>query len=147
MLNYYLRNSIPEGVKLSVFDGAILINELDGPGNAGLNSVMWGMTRRGAKKSSEEVARWDDEMEYGEPEPFYDYYDTNEFFGPPDDEVGGTGLSLRTRVQGQPGMQGRDYVLHRVQPGEYRVELEAAGHVLTQTSHILQDFWYDKTFE
>lgn len=147
MLNYYLKSSIADGVTLSIYDGATLINELEGPGNAGLNSVMWGMTRRGRKRTPEEVARWDEEMQFGEPEPFYDYYDTNEFFGPPDDEVGRTGLSLRTRVQGEPGMEGRDYVLHRVQPGEYRVELRAGTTILTQTSLILQDFWYDKTFQ
>ena len=147
VLNYYLKNSIPEGVTLRIYDGATLINELQGPGDAGLHSVMWGMTRRGRQRTPEEVARWDEEMQYGEPEPFYDYYDTNEFFGPPDDEVGRTGLSLRTRVQGQPGMRGRDYVLHRVQPGEYRVELHAGTAVLTRTSLILQDFWFDKTFQ
>ena len=147
MLNYYLKNSLPEGVKLSIYNGAILINEFEGVGNVGINSVMWGMTRRGRKKTPEEVARWDEQMRYGEPEPFYDYYDTNEFFGAADEEVGRTGLSLRTRVQGRPGMRGRDYVLHRVQPGEYRVELEARGTVLTQTSLILQDFWYDKNFQ
>ena len=147
MLNYYLKSAIPKGVTLSVYNGAILINELEGPGNAGLNSVMWGMTRRGDKKSPEAVARWDEEMRTGEAEPFYDYYDTNEFFGAPDEEVGRTGLSLRTRVQGRPGMRGRDYVLHRVQPGQYRIQLQAGGAVLTQTSRILQDFWYDKTFQ
>ena len=147
MLNYYLKNSLPEGVKLSIYDGAILINEFEGAGNPGINSVMWGMTRRGRKKTPEEVARWDEQMRYGEPEPFYDYYDTNEFFGAADEEVGRTGLSLRTRVQGRPGMRGRDYVLHRVQPGQYRVELEARGTAFTQTSLILQDFWYDKNFQ
>ena len=147
MLNYYLKISLPEGVKLSIYNGAILINEFEGVGNVGINSVMWGMTRRGRKKTPEEVARWDEQMRYGEPEPFYDYYDTNEFFGAADEEVGRTGLSLRTRVQGRPGMRGRDYVLHRVQPGEYRVELEARGTVLTQPSLILQDFWYDKNFQ
>lgn len=147
MLNYYLKDSIPGGVTLSVYDGAILINEFESPGNAGLNSVMWGMTRRGRKKTPEEVARWDEQMQFGEAEPFYDYYDTNEFFGAPDQEVGRTGLSLRTRVQGRPGRRGRDYVLHRVQPGEYRVELRAGETVLTRTSLILQDFWYDKTFQ
>ena len=85
-------------------------------------------------------------MEFGEAEPFYDYYDTNEFFGAPDDEVGRTGLSLRTRVQGEPGMEGRDYVLHRVQPGEYRVELRAGDEVLVQTSVILPDHWFDQTY-
>ncbi len=147
MLNYYLKSGIPAGVTLSVYDGAILINEFEGPGDAGLNSVMWGMTRRGRKRTPEEVARWDEEMRTGEPEPFYDYYDTNEFFGAPDQEVGRTGLSLRTRVQGRPGMEGREYELHRVQPGEYRVELRAGGTLLTRTALILQDFWYDKTFQ
>ena len=147
MLNYYLGDEVPGGVTLSVYDGAILINELEGPGNAGLNGVMWGMTRRGRQRTPEEIARWDEDMEFGEPEPFYDYYDTNEFFGAADEEVGRTGLSLRTRVQGRPGRRGRDYVLHRVQPGEYRVELRAGETVLTQTALILQDFWYDKTFQ
>ena len=65
-----------------------MINEFEGAGNPGINSVMWGMTRRGRKKTPEEVARWDEQMRYGEPEPFYDYYDTNEFFGAADEEVG-----------------------------------------------------------
>jgi len=147
MLNYYLRGEIAAGVTLSIYDGAILIDEFVAPGDAGINSVMWGMTRRGRKRTPQEVARWDERMRTGEAEPFYDYYDTNEFFGAPDEEVGRTGLSLRTRVQGQPGRRGREYVLHRVPPGQYRVELRAGETVLTQTSLILQDFWYDKTFQ
>ena len=147
MLNYYLRNPVAGGVTLSIYNGATLINEFQGSGDPGINSIMWGMTRRGRKKTPEEVARWDREMQFGEAEPFYDYYDTNEFFGPPDDEVGRTGLSLRTRVQGEPGMDGRDYELHRVQPGEYRVELRVGDTLLTQTALILQDFWYEKTFQ
>jgi photosystem II stability/assembly factor-like uncharacterized protein len=146
MLNYYLREALADGVTLAVYDGPTLINEMRGPGDAGINSVMWGMTRRGRERTPEEVARWDEEMEFGEAEPFYDYYDTNEFFGAPDDEVGRTGLSLRTRVQGEPGMEGRDYVLHRVQPGEYRVELRAGDEVLVQTSVILPDHWFDQTY-
>ncbi len=147
MLNYYLRNPVAGGVTLSIYNGATLINEFQGSGDPGINSIMWGMTRRGRKKTPEEVARWDRRMQFGEAEPFYDYYDTNEFFGPPDDEVGRTGLSLRTRVQGEPGMDGRDYELHRVQPGEYRVELRVGDTLLTQTALILQDFWYEKTFQ
>ena len=56
MLNYYLKNSLPEGVKLSIYDGAILINEFEGAGNPGINSVMWGLTRRGRKKTPEAVS-------------------------------------------------------------------------------------------
>ncbi len=147
MINYYLKNDIASGVNISVYDGPILINEFEGSGDAGINSVMWGMTKRGRKKSAEEVADWDYEMKYGDEEPYYDYYDTNEFFGEPDDEVGRTGLSLRTRVQGRPGMRGREYVLHRVQPGEYTIVLTVGDTVLKQKSQILQDFWFDKKYE
>ncbi len=147
MINYYLKNAIRGGVKIAVYDGSILFNELEGPGNAGLNSVMWGMTKRGRKKSAEEVARWDEQVQYGEAEPYYDYYDTNEFFGNPDEEVGGTGLSLRSRVQRIPGMRGRDYAQLRVPPGEYTIVLTTGSTVLKQTSLLLQDHWYDKKYE
>jgi len=144
MFNYYLKNKIPDGVIISVYDRSILINELEGPGNAGLNSVMWGMTKRDRKKTPEEIARWDKEVATGERDPFYDYYDTVDFFGDPDEEVGITGLSLRTRVAREPGMRGRDYVLKRVQPGEYTIKIHVGDKVLTQQSVILQDYWYDK---
>ena len=105
---------------------------------------MWGMTKRGRKRSAEEVAEWDEEVATGEREPFYDYYDTNEFFGDPEDEVGITGLSLRTRVAWEPGMRGREYEYKRVQPGTYRIVLSAGGKTLEQEAVIMQDFWYDK---
>ena len=147
MINYYLKKEIPGGVIVSVYDGQILLNELDGTGNRGLNSVMWGMTKRGRKRTLEEVAKWDKEVATGEREPFYDYYDTNEFFGDPDEEVGITGLSLRTRVAWEPGMRGREYVYKRVQPGIYTVKLSVAGKTLVQEAAIMQDYWYDRWYD
>jgi hypothetical protein len=82
----------------------------------------------------------------GEREPFYDYYDTNEFFAEPDEEVGKTGLSLSTRVPWEPGMLGREYVLKRVQPGEYTIVLTAGKTTLKRTAVIMQDHWYDKAY-
>jgi len=146
IINYYLKERQSEGVKISVYDGSILINELVGPGDAGLNSVEWGMTKRGRKRTPEEIARWDEQVAKGEKEPFYDYYDTNEHYGEEDEEVGRTGLSLRTRVAWEPGMRGREYVLKRVQPGEYTIELNVGDKVLKRKSVILQDFWYDKQY-
>lgn len=105
---------------------------------------MWGMTRRGRKRTPKEIARWDKEVATGEREPFYDYYDTNEFFGSPDEEVGITGLSLRTRVAWEPGMRGREFVLKRVQPGEYTIKIYVGEAVLSQESTLLQDHWYDQ---
>ena len=146
VINYYLKERHPDGVKISVYDGSIQINELAGPGEAGLNSVEWGMTKWGRKKSPEEIARWDEQVAKGEKEPFYDYYDTNEHYGEADEEVGRTGLSLRTRVAWEPGMRGREYVLKRVQPGEYTIELTVGDKVLKRKSVIFQDFWYDKQY-
>jgi len=144
VIHYYLKDAIPDGVKLSVYKGQILLNELKGGGDEGMNSVMWGMTKRGRKRSAEEVAEWDEEVATGEREPYYDYYDTNEFFGDPEEEVGITGLSLRTRVAWEPGMRGREYEYKRVQPGTYRIVLSAAGKTLEQEVLIMQDHWYDK---
>jgi photosystem II stability/assembly factor-like uncharacterized protein len=146
VFNYYLKDRQPEGVKISVYDGSILINELVGSGEAGLNSVEWGMTKRGRKRTPEEVASWDEQVAKGEKEPFYDYYDTNEHYGEADEEVGRTGLSLRTRVAWEPGMRGREYVFKRVQPGGYTIKLAVGDKVLKRKSVILQDFWYDKQY-
>jgi len=144
MINYYLKKNHPDGVKIAVYNRSILINEMEGPGHAGLNGVMWGMTKRGRKKTPKEIARWDKEVATGEREPFYDYYDTNEFFGNPGEEVGITGLSLRTRVPWEPGMRGREFVLIRVQPGEYTIKLYVGEAVFSQKSTLLQDHWYDQ---
>ena len=146
MINYSLNKDIADGVTISVYDGSVLINELRGPGNAGLNSVMWGMTKRDRKRTAEEHAKYDEEVATGEREPFYDYYDTNEFFAEPDEEVGKTGLSLSTRVPWEPGMLGREYVLKRVQPGEYTIVLTAGKTTLQQTAVVMKDHWFDKTY-
>jgi photosystem II stability/assembly factor-like uncharacterized protein len=144
VVNYYLKDARPEGVTLQVYDGSVLINEFQGSGNVGFNSVVWGMTKRGRKRTAEEIARYDRRVAEGETEPFYDYYDTVDYFGDPDEEVDKSGLSLRTRVARAPGARGREYVFKRVQPGEYTIKLIAGDKVLIRKSAILQDYWYEK---
>jgi photosystem II stability/assembly factor-like uncharacterized protein len=146
VLNYFLKSGIPDGVTFQVYDGSILINELRGPGSAGLNRVIWGMTKRGRKRTVEEIARYDRRVAEGETEPFFDYYDTVDYFGDPDEEVDRNGRSLRTRVARTPGTRGREYVLKRVQPGEYTIKLLAGDKTLTKTSVILRDYWYEKNY-
>ena len=143
-IHYYLKKNIPEGVSISIYDKKELINEFNGPGKKGMNSVMWGMTKRGRKRSEKEVVEWDKEVSTGEREPFYDYYDTNEYFVSPDDEVGKTGLSLSTRVAWEPGMRGREYVFLRVTPGVYKVVMEVNGENYVTESLIYEDKWFDK---
>jgi len=144
VIHYHLKHQLPRGVSIAIHDGSVLINELKGPGNAGLNLVVWGMTKRGRRRTPEEIVRYDKAVVQGESEPFFDYYDTVDFYGDPDEEVGKTGLSLRTRVARGPGTRGREYVLKRVRPGEYTVKLSTGKEVLTEKALILKDHWYDK---
>ncbi len=146
VINYFLKNELPDGVKIEIYDGPNSINELRGTGYAGLNSIEWGMTKRGRARTEEELAEYDEQLATGEREPYYDYYDTVDFYGSQDEEVGKTGLSLRTRVAWEPGMRGRDHVLHRVQPGEYTVKLTVNDKVFERTARIVRDHWYDKGY-
>jgi photosystem II stability/assembly factor-like uncharacterized protein len=146
VFNYYLKDVLSNGVTFQVYDGSVLINELQGSGNAGFNNVVWGMTKRGRKRTAEEIARYDRRVTEGETEPFYDYYDTVDYFGNPDEEVDKRGFSLRTRVARAPGTRGREYVFKRVQPGEYTIKLIAGEKVLIKKSVILQDHWYENNY-
>jgi hypothetical protein len=144
IIHYYLKNSIQGGVKLSIYDDQKFINKLNGPGQKGMNSVMWGLTKRGKKKTKEEIAKWDREVATGKIEPFYDYYDTNEYFVTPDEEVGITGLSLSTRVAWEPGMKGREYEYLRVKPGNYRIVIKIYDKEFERNALILEDIWFDQ---
>jgi len=146
VVNYYLKNSLPNGVIFQVYDGTVLINEFRASGNAGFNTLVWGMTKRGRKRTAEEIVRYDRRVAEAETEPFYDYYDTVDYFGDPDEEVDKRGLSLRTRVARAPGSRGREYVFKRVQPGEYTIKCIAGEKVLTKKAAILQDYWYEKNY-
>lgn len=44
VINYYLKSDMDTEVKIKVYDGTRVINELNGPHTAGLNRVEWGMT-------------------------------------------------------------------------------------------------------
>ena len=144
VIYYYLKKEISNTIELSVYDGQNLINVLKGTAKKGMNSIMWGMTKRGRERNPEEISDWDKEVATGEIEPFYDYYDTNEHFGSPEEEVGITGLSLRTRVAWEPGMKGREYEYQRVQPGTYKIVLNVNGKKFEQEAIIMQDYWYNQ---
>lgn len=164
MVNYYLKRAVRSGAQIEVYDGSVLINVLEGPGEAGLNSVQWYMTKRFAR-SEERRRRFEDdegddgnedEGNYEEPEgggndaveeddeeDFYDYYDTVDFHLNADDEVDAWGQSQRTRAGGS-GPYHREWRYQRVQPGRYTIRLKVGGETLTETADILQDHWYDK---
>ncbi len=143
VINYYLRNAATGNVDIRIYDGSQLINELSGSATAGLNRVIWPMTQR-QPRSSEGIARWDRRQEIAPGDPqWFDYYDTVDFYGDPDEEVTADGMSMLTRVD-IPGPIERDYRYNRVQPGTYRVVLEVDGEQLQGQANILVDHWFDR---
>jgi photosystem II stability/assembly factor-like uncharacterized protein len=144
VINYYLKTRSNNGIKVRVYQGTRLLHECTGLGEAGLNSVEWGMTWR-KKRTEEDIKRWDRRHQSAEgEEEFFDYYDTVDWFGDQDEEVSKTGLSLRTRVHMRPDVLEREHAYFRVQPGEYSIVLQAKGRILTRKAIILKDHWYDK---
>ena len=56
VINYYLKNPAENDIKIKVFDGNLLINEIKAKNQAGLNQVIWNMTKR-VERSPEEKKR------------------------------------------------------------------------------------------
>lgn len=144
VINYYLKEPLPNDVDFEVYSGSRLINAFPGPSRAGLNRVEWGMTWR-RERTAEEKKNWDRRNASAvEDEEFYDYYDTVDWFGDPDEEVDRWGRSLQTRVHHPPGLTDRNYAYFRVQPGEFTIVMKAAGKTLKRKALILQDVWFDR---
>lgn len=56
VINYYLKNKVDDNVKIAIYQGDLLINELTGKKDAGWNSVLWRMDKR-RERSEEEQKR------------------------------------------------------------------------------------------
>ncbi|WP_411029772.1 WD40/YVTN/BNR-like repeat-containing protein [Spongiimicrobium sp. 3-5] len=142
-INYYLKEPIEGEVKLSIYDGDQLINEIIGTNRVGINTVQWGMTKR-KPRTDKEMENWENEQkELAEEEEFFDYYDTVEIFPTPTEEVDRYGRSLRTRVHFVPGLTDKQYKYTRVGPGQYKVILSVDGRTFAQEISLLKDIWYD----
>ena len=143
-INYYLKLGSPAGAIIKLWDGSELLYEMEGPSEAGLNRVEWGMVRA-RQRSQEEQQEWDEEQGWlAEDVEFFDYYDTVEGFPEPGEEVDKWGRSLRTRVHRPAGTTDRELVYLRVAPGEYRVTVEVGGTTLDRPVVVLADGWYDQ---
>ena len=59
-INYYLKNAVTGGVNVRVFDGARMIAEVTGPGNAGVQTVRWNMQERtrSVRRRTVRARRW-----------------------------------------------------------------------------------------
>ena len=124
---------------------ARLIHEIPVAASPGLPRADWGMVRR-RPRSDEEKTAWDKRQGYLSADvEFFDYYDTVEVPGSPEDEADRWGRSLETRVHQNPGVTDRDWAYYRVTPGTYRVALVVGGEtVATQPIVISKDHWYDR---
>jgi hypothetical protein len=143
VVNYYLGSESAD-VRLEFFDGDKLIHTMQGPGEAGLNRVEWGMFRS-RPRSGEEKEEWDREQEWiAEDVEFFDYFDTVDNHGPLEEEVDKWGRSLRTRVHMPAGLTDRESAYFRVPPGKYRVSLSVGLAVRYHQIEILEDVWYGK---
>jgi photosystem II stability/assembly factor-like uncharacterized protein len=142
VINYYLGTEAAD-VRLRFFDGDRLLHEMEGPGEAGLNRVEWGMVWR-QERLAEDKEEWDREQEWiAEDVEFFDYYDTVDHYGGLDEEVDKWGRSLETRVHMPPGLTDRNVAYFRVPPGSYRVTLTVGLKVREREIEILEDIWYD----
>ncbi|MFW6124244.1 MAG: VPS10 domain-containing protein [Acidobacteriota bacterium] len=56
VINYYLKNPAENDIKIKVFDGNLPINEIKAKNQAGLNQVIWNMTKK-VERSPEEKKR------------------------------------------------------------------------------------------
>jgi photosystem II stability/assembly factor-like uncharacterized protein len=116
VVNYYLKAKPKGDVKVQVFKGNLLINELRGPANPGLNSVVWNMTGR-RERTAEEKAALQERMKRLQ-------------------ESGVTG-----RIYGGGGGGDINYAPVPVQEGGYMFVLTVDGQAFTGSASILKDYW------
>jgi photosystem II stability/assembly factor-like uncharacterized protein len=112
VINYFLKAKPKGDVKVQVFKGNLLINELTGTADPGLNSVVWNLTGRRARTAEEKQAM-QEQMKRRQ-------------------ERGFTG-----RVGGDV-----NYASFAVQEGEYRFVLLVDGASYAGSASILMDYWY-----
>ncbi len=53
---YYLKSNVKDEVKVTVYKGNVVINEIKGSGAAGINRVIWNMTKRRERTEQEKKA-------------------------------------------------------------------------------------------
>lgn len=81
MIYYYLKNRAEDKVKVTVYKGNQLINEMTGSGEAGINKVLWNMTVR-RERTAEEKKRIREQMQRAAKMGFRMRMDPNYVSGP-----------------------------------------------------------------
>jgi photosystem II stability/assembly factor-like uncharacterized protein len=112
VINYYLKSKPKGDVKIQVLKGNLVLNEINGSANPGLNSAVWNMTGRRERTADEKKAMQD------------------------------TMRGVQGRVYGGRGGMDINYASFPVQEGEYKFVLTVDGKSYTGFASILKDYWY-----
>lgn len=80
-VNYYLKNKAKDEVKLTVYQGNVVINEIKGSGDAGINRIVWNMTKR-RERTEQEKKRIQEFIQRGRAFRFRGDMDVNYTFSP-----------------------------------------------------------------
>jgi photosystem II stability/assembly factor-like uncharacterized protein len=114
-VNYYLKAAPKADVKIQIFKGNMLINELKGTSNPGLNSVLWNMTQRRERTEAEKKALESQRNRFA--------------------DMGGE-FAAQMRMQMDP-----NYVFSPAAEGEYKVVLIVDNEQFISWAEILQDLF------
>jgi hypothetical protein len=112
VINYYLKSKPKGDVKIQVLKSNLVLNEINGSANPGLNSAVWNMTGRRERTADEKKAMQD------------------------------TMRGVQGRVYGGRGGMDINYASFPVQEGEYKFVLTVDGKSYTGFASILKDYWY-----
>ena len=124
IINYFLKKDFADGIKIKIYQGDRLLNELKAKGDAGLNQVVWGMNKRDRERNDREKQQVQRQI----------------------DRMKGFGLSDE-QVEQYMGRMDMDYITSSVGPGEYTVVFEAGGVKMKRQALIFKDAWFDKVLK
>jgi photosystem II stability/assembly factor-like uncharacterized protein len=116
-LYYFLKDDTGD-VKFTVYQGGMVIVELEGSGDSGINRVLWSMDKR-LERTPEEIEAQRARRGRGG-------------FGGFGGRRGGGGLSAEDRLK---------YEISDAPPGEYRVVMTVDGHEIERRVTIIRDQW------
>lgn len=114
VINYYLKNKAKDDVKITVYTGNMVINELKGKNEAGMNNLVWDMTQRRKRTEAEKKAMQERMRQFA-------------------------GMGFR----GGRGMD-PDYEYTPAPFGEYKIVLTVGSQEFAKHTSILKDHWYDE---
>lgn len=115
---FYNLAAASDDVQIVIKNGDKVVNEITGPGNKGLNMVVWDRQVRVRKRTEKEIEQYVNRM--------------NRF------------RSFLSDEQYNARMAAKDYITASAIPGDYTVEVTLGGQVHSETASILVDQWHPR---